>query len=215
MAALSDFERFILPFMGNVPIPTVHDAILDACIEYCTRTRVLRNLVEPITLVNGVVEYEIDPPDGDNQITEVITAWLPEGQLLPATRPQLDALYPKGWAGLVAGSTQEVRRFYCRLPGLIRLVPALNTKATRALRLEVAYAPTRTAREVDDILLNRYAEKIASGALARLHQHSAAYADPNRAVMYLQQFEGFCNELADESSHGFSHQPLRTGRDDL
>ena len=215
MAALADFERFILPFMSNVPIPAVHDAVLDACIDYCTRTRLLRDMVEPITLVKGVDEYEIDPPDGDNQITEVIAAWLPEGQLYPATRPELDALYPKGWFDLRVGSTYEVRHFYCRQPGLIRLVPSVNNKISRALRLEVAYAPTRTAREVSDILLNRYAEKIATGALAKLHQHNAEYADPNRAVIYMQQFESYCNELADESSHGFSHQPLRTARDDL
>ena len=213
MADLRDFERFVLPFCPGAPLPAVHDAVLDASIEFCTRTRLDRHFVEPITLVRGVVEYEIDPPDGDSQVTEALAAWLPEGKIDPATRPELDALYPGGWDQLRVGSTFEVRRFYCRAPGFIRLVPAVDVKVARALRLEIAVAPTRDAREVPDVLLHRHAERIRDGALSRLHQHAASYADPQRALVYGELFERHCNTLADESTHGFSHQPLRTGRD--
>lgn len=214
MAAVSDFERFVLPHI-NAPLPAVHDALVDAAIEYCIRTRVLRDVVEPITLVRGVAEYEIEAPEADTQVVEVLKAWLSQEELKAVTRPELDALYPQGWLSLSVGNTAQIKVFYCRLPGLIRLVPMLNNKAARALTLEVAYAPTRTATTMPDVLLNRYAEKIAVGALSRLHQHNADYADVSRAVTYLQMFEGFCHMLADESSHGFAHYPLRTLQEDL
>ncbi|MBN9403376.1 MAG: hypothetical protein J0I30_11280 [Burkholderiales bacterium] len=215
MAALSDFERFVLPFCVGAPMPAVHDAVLDASIEFCTLTRAAREFSDLMTLDPGVAEYEIDPPDGDSQVTEVLAAWLPEGQIDPITRLGLDLVYRQGWTDLTVGTTAEVRRYYCRLPGLIRLVPALSARVPRVLRVEFAYAPTRTATSVPDILLSRYAEQIRDGALARLHQHAAQYADPQRAVLYGQLFEHHCAMRADESQHGFSHQPLRTGLDEF
>lgn len=215
MAALADFERFVLPLVEGAPAPAVEDAILDAAVEFCTRTRLLRTFLDPLTLVPGTTEYELDPPEADSQIVDVTAAWLPEGPLEPATRPELEELFPDGWAWRQVGTTAEVRRFYCRLPGFIRLVPAVAAKAPRALRLEVAYAPTRSARELADVLLNRYAEQLANGALARLHQHKAGYADAGRASAYLTAFEQACNGLADEGARGFARRRMRTGGDEF
>lgn len=215
MASLADFERFVLPLVEGAPAPAVEDAILDAAVEFCTRTRLLRVFLDPLTLVPGTTEYELDPPEADTQIVDVTAAWLPEGQIDPATRPELEELFPDGWAWRQAGTTAEVSRFYCRLPGFIQLVPALTVKAPRALRLEVAYAPTRTARELADVLLNRYAEQLASGALARLHQHKAGYADPSRAAAYLTAFDRACAGFADEGARGFAKRRMRTGQDEF
>ncbi|MNK98676.1 hypothetical protein D3C87_1190470 [compost metagenome] len=215
MAALADFERFVLPLVEGAPAPAVEDAILDAAVEFCTRTRLLRTFLDPLTLVPGTTEYELDPPEADTQIVDVTGVWLPEGRLDPATRPELEELFPDGWAWRQVGTTAEVRRFYCRLPGFVQLVPALAAKAPRALRLEVAYAPTRSARELADVLLNRYAEQLASGALARLHQHKAGYADPGRATAYLTAFDQACVSLADEGARGFAKRRMRTGGDEF
>jgi len=215
MAALADFERFVLPLVEGAPAPAIEDAILDAAVEFCTRTRLLRTFLDPLTLVPGTTEYELDPPEADTQIVDVTAAWLPEGPLNPATRPELEELFPDGWAWRQVGTTAEVRRFYCRLPGFVQLVPAVTVKAPRALRLEVAYAPTRAARELHDVLLNRYAEQLASGALARLHQHKAGYADAGRASAYLTEFEQACNGLADEGARGFAKRRMRTGGDEF
>lgn len=215
MASLADFERFVLPLVEGAPAPAVEDAILDAAVEFCTRTRLLRAFLDPLTLVPGTTEFELDPPEADTQIVDVTGAWLPEGKIDPATRPELEELFPNGWAWRQVGSTAEVRRFYCRLPGFVQLVPAVAVKAPRALRLEVAYAPTRSARELADVLLNRYAEQLASGALARLHQHKAGYADPGRAAAYLTAFDQACSALADEGARGFAKRRMRTGGDEF
>ncbi|MGE8688623.1 MAG: hypothetical protein ACN6PJ_15885 [Achromobacter sp.] len=215
MASLADFERFVYPFAEGAPAPAVEDAILDAAVEFCTRTRLLRAFLDPVTLVPGTTEYELDAPEADTQVVDVMGAWLPEGRIGPATRPELEELYPDGWAWRTAGTTAEVQRFYCRLPGFIQLVPSLTVKAPRALRLEVAYAPTRTARELADVLLNRYAEHVADGALARLHLHKAGYADAGRAPAYRTEFDQACNRLADDGARGFAKRRMRTGGDEF
>lgn len=211
MALITDFERYVLPFVANAPAPAVEDALVDACVEFCTRTKVLRQMLDPVTLIAGMAEYALDAPDGDSVITEVLTAWLPEGKIDPYTRPDLDARYPDGWAQLTAAGTAEVTGYYCRLPGFIRLIPTLSVKMDRALTLEVACAPTRTATKVEDVLFDRYAEVIAAGALSRLHQHpSAKYADPTRVSAYTSVFENAVSTLADDANRGFAHKQLRT-----
>ncbi len=216
MAALRDFERHILPFVDGAPLPAIEDAVRDACVEFCTRTRVLRQILTPITLIAGLAEYELDAPDGDNRITEVMGVWLPQGRIDPFTRPKLDERYPNGWATLATGDVRDVAGYYCRAPGFVRLIPKLTIKVARAMTVEVAYCPGRDAVEVDDLLLDMYGEPIAAGALGRLHQHPGAkYADPTRVATYLSTFEAGITKHADDSQHGFAHQPLRTARDTL
>jgi len=209
MAALSEFERFVAPSVPGAPLPAVHDALLDASIEFCTRTRVLRETLLPISLTPGIPEIEIDPPEADTQIVEVLAAWLPEGKLQAASRADLDTAWPQGWQDVQVSSTAQVRAYWCRAPGLIRLVPMLNQKAVKALTLEVALAPTRDAADMPDVLRDRYVEVLAVGALARLHQHAASWADPARALSYLQLFDNQCTRLADEAALGFQRAPLR------
>jgi len=211
-AALSAFERFVLPFVAGAPVPAVHDAVLDAAIEFCTRTRAARQTLAPLDVAAGPVPVQIPAPAG-MQLVEVYAAWLPEGEIFPATRPELDAA--PGWQALVAADWRGVLRFYCPAPDQIRLVPQAPAAMADALTLEVIVAPAREATEVPDILLQRYPEQVAAGALARLHQHPASYADPARAASYLTMFDNYCTTLADQSNHGFSNQPLRTGRDAL
>ncbi|CUJ82126.1 Uncharacterised protein [Achromobacter sp. 2789STDY5608615] len=215
MAALADFERFVAPLIEGAPAPAIEDAIVDAAVEFCTRTRVLRAFLDPVTLVPGATEYELDPPEADTQIVDVLAAWLPEGKVDSATRAELEEMFSDGWAWRQVGTTAEVRRFYSRLPGFVQLVPAVTVKVPRALRLEVAYAPTRAVRELPDVLLNRYAEQLASGALGRLHQHKAGYADPGRAAGYLQEFDQACTDLADDGARGFAKRRMRTGGDEF
>lgn len=210
MAQLSEFERLILPFCADAPIPTVHDAVLDASIEFCTRTRAAREKTDPITLVPATIEYEIDAPDRDSQVVEVVGAWLYGRKLNPIITKEILGIDQFGTA-----KANQIEGYFCRTPGMISLYPSVSDKEKRALVLEIAYAPTRNALSVPDILLSRYAEQIRNGALSRLHQHAAAYADPQRAIMYGQLFESACARLADETQHGFAHKPLRVLQDDL
>ncbi|MDS1141717.1 hypothetical protein RE432_14845 [Pusillimonas sp. SM2304] len=216
MAQVADFQRYVLPFIANAPLPAVDDAVVDACVDFCTRTRVLRTIMAPVALVPGPGEYELDAPDGDNVIVSVTSCWLPQGKVFSKTRRELDDQFPNGWANLETSDTRSVWGFHCRLPGFLRLVPKLSVKVSRAMTLEVAYAPSRTATEVDDVLFQLYAEVIAAGALSRLHKHpDAIYADPSRVAAYTEEFEQAIASCGDDSAHGFAYQPMRTGRDEF
>jgi len=210
VANVSDFERYVLPFLDGAPLPAIDDAVVDACVEFATRTSVLTSVSDPITLLANIAEYELDSPDSQTVVTGVKSVQLACGKVDPATRPELDDQYPDGWMSLAVSDLNRLRFYHSRLPGILRLVPMLSVKAANAMTVEVVYAPMRTATQVDDLLFDRYAEMIAQGALARLHQHRASYADPTRVATYLQAFEAAITESADDSPHGFEHHVLRT-----
>lgn len=211
-AALSAFERFVLPFVAGAPVPAVHDAVIDAAIEFCTRTRTARQVLPPLDVPAGPVPIQIPAPAG-LQLVEVYAAWLPDGEIFPATRAELDET--PGWQFKLAQDRRGITRFHCPAPDQVLLVPRSPAIYPGALTVEAIVAPARDATQVPDIVLHRYAEQVAAGALARLHQHPASYAVPERAASYLELFNGYCDRFADESTHGFSHEPLRTGRDAL
>lgn len=216
MAALQDFERHVLPFVAGAPTPAVEDAVLDACIEFCKGTRLLRRIGDPLNIRAGRFEYELDAPDQDSQIVRIMTVWLQGRPLKSLTRPQVDALYPDGWVALTTGVPSRIEHFHAPAPDTFRLVPALDIDLPRGMVAEVAYAPSRSATEVPDRLLNEYAEEIASGAIARLHTHaSAPYADASRAATYSTIFAGHISHVADRSTRGGAQVQLRAGRDPL
>lgn len=215
MAALVDFERHVLPFVAGAPTPAVEDAVLDACIEFCKRTRILRRIGDPINVRAGRLEYELDAPEADTQIVRIMTVWLQGRELTGMIRPTLDAQYPNGWVALTTSVPADIKTFHAAAPNTLRLVPALSVDLPKVLMVEVAYAPTRNAAEVPDRLLNEFAEEIAAGAIARLHTHKAAYADPSRAATYTSIFNAHIDGTADDSTRGGAHVRLRAGRDDF
>lgn len=214
MASVKDFERFIVPYI-SAPVPAIHDETMGAIIEFCQRTRVNVEWVD-INLIDGSGEYTISlSGESTYQVSETLSAWTSAGKIHPATRPELDAWFPGGWKDIVASDAAGIQRYYCRLPEKIMLVPKPAFDENNGLRVEVVTTPKPTSTGVPDIVLNRYWQVIRDGALGRLHQHPASYADANRAVSYLQLFEAEIAKLTDSTSHGFSQQPLRMGRDEL
>jgi hypothetical protein len=211
MIEVSKFQRYVLPFVAGAPVPAVDDAVVDACVEFCTRALVLRCLQDPITLTPNTPEYCLDAPDMSTQVVGVTGAWLPEGQIDPLTRPKLDELYPTGWARATTACTRDVSGYFCPRPGLLRLVPQVTVTLPQALLVEIAIAPTRDATKVPDLLYQRYAEQIAAGALTRLHQHpDATYADPSRVATYREAFEDAIRTAAEASDMGFQKTTLET-----
>lgn len=214
MASLRDFERHVAPYVASAPVPAIEDAVLDASIELCTRARVLRRIGSGISIRAGRFEYELDPPEQDTQIVRIMAVWLAGRPLHAVTRPEVDALYPRGWVSLTTGSLAGVVTAHAPTPSTLRLVPAPAVNAPGALILDLAYAPTRTATEVPDRLLDQYAEQIADGAIARLHeQPNASYADASRAGTYRARFDTWCSKLADEAVRGGAQVRMRTPRD--
>lgn len=216
MARLDDWESIIASEINGAPLPTMMDAVRAAAIEFCQRTRIDTRIVGPL-------DYEPDYPDLvvrdiDKYTTPsaVITVWTSYGVVGPATKRELEDLYPGGWAAETVGSAADVKRWYSPRPGLVRLVPMITEYMADEITLDVAWQPRRSALEVADFLYEIYAEVIGMGAVARLHTHArATYADPARAGDYRAIFESKLNEAADKGVAGHSKPRHRVAIDEI
>lgn len=217
MKALRLFERFVTARIGGAPIPAVEDALVDAAIEFCEETCVVSELLGPMTINPGSDPIAIDAERG-LEVASVRRVWVAgrEDALPPLTSQQLEDLYPSGWADKSCSAASELAGWVHIDNAGLRLVPYLSVSLPMALTMRVAYKPTRDARELPDVLLSRYAEMIAKGALARLHEHAdAPYAKPERVAAYRQEFDRHIMYVVNTQDIGFGRPMLRVAQDDI
>lgn len=211
MASFRDFDRYILPFMSAVPLPSVDDALRDAAIEFCERAKVLTATLEDQIAVGP--EVEIEPDDNTLLIAEPREVWGPGGLLTPKTIPQLDSLFPHGWQAVSVDNPARLAFWHAPAKNLLRLVP--YPVGSVALRVKVALKPKRDAEALPDGLLAEHAEIIAAGAMGRLHQQIGTYAVPEKVGAYLGKFEAAIRDLSEHLDTGWGRPQLRTGQDEL
>lgn len=212
MATFRQWEQMIGPYMTGMSVPALEDAVRDACIEFCQRTRV-------DTRIKGSVPYLPEEPDTElplvsNETTpwQVINLWTPTGLLLPKTRREIDEKFPDGFVGVTVSDTRDLFGWISLRPQLVRLVPALSIEVM--LRLELCYQPKRTARQVDDYLFDLFGEQISWGAMARLAEHAdVPYAQPDRAMGYRMRFEDAISRIGQRSVGGHNKMRLTSGGD--
>lgn len=202
MASVDDFQRYVLPFMREVPLVAMNDAIADACFEFCKETRILRSVITVATVSAAEATVEITPP-ANTEITEVKAVWVDDKRLYPMTQNDLYVKYPQGYEGVTVATPADMYGFFNVLAGTIQLVPACAVQVLN-LKAEVVYAPTRDALDIPDMLLRRHGESIGHGAMARLHQHVADYADASRVPTYDGLFKAAIMGSKDDSVKGYS-----------
>lgn len=212
MATFRDWERLIGPYMTGVSVPAMEDAVREACIEFCQRTRV-------DTRIKGSVTYLPEEPDTElplvsNETTpwQVLNLWTPSGWLAPKTRREIDDKFPDGFVGVTVSDTRDLFGWISLRPQIVRLVPALSIEAV--LRLELCYQPRRAARMVDDFMLDLFGEQVSWGALTRLAEHAdVPYAQPDKVTYYRGRFEDAISRVAHRSAGGHNKMRLTSGGD--
>lgn len=216
MATFRQFDRYILPFMSNPPLPAVDDALRDSAIEFCDRTRVLNEVTERLPVSAGTGDIDIDSPDSELVIAQVISVYTPTGKLTPKTKRELEEIFPTGWPFASVDSAELLKYWLSTVRSTIRLVPYPTFSAPEIIAAAVAYKPSREAASLPDELYEHYAEAIAAGAMARLHAHPhASYADAARIAAYRGLYDSAIYMTVDEHLSGVGKPQLRTGQDEF
>jgi hypothetical protein len=166
MAALSEFHPNILIHVPNAPLPTVDRMLVDAAIEFCYRTKALRESARFPAQV-GIGSYEISPSDTDLLIDQVLYVWHNDWELLSAapwmvnTPGALDATRPTGTPS----------SFYHRDDpavadeSILEIYPAPD--AVGDLQVVYSMRPKVTAKTLPTFLM-RWWLNLSAGAVARL-----------------------------------------------
>lgn len=215
MAEFRDFDPYVLPYVAGAPRPAIDDALVQAAIRFCKTTYAINETIA--AKVPAKPNLTVESVNPDLEVHSVLEVYGPDGQLEVATKPMLRDRYPDGWQDETATEAADLWAWLSLGENTIRLVPYLTTATTdKVLSIEVSMRPKRTAGTLPDLLLSRWPDEIAFGALAILHSHSnVPYADASRVQGYAAAFDSAISKAADEVEAGFNRAQLRTGLDEF
>lgn len=199
MKEFDDLYRRILPRVRGVAMPMVDEAIRQAAIEFCQRTRLWRdedqfkssdNLdYEPIVAPPGAVIFEIESARFNDQPVEAVS------------RDWLDGHVPT-WRTLQGDLAKWVTQ---SKPDTIRLVPA----AKGDVHLDLYLQPANDATSLPDFLIDHHARTLTDGALAELYATPGDFQNPGLAQFHATRFAESLDTLFDSHATGQQAAPVR------
>lgn len=152
----SVFLHDIQPRVMGAPKQVVLNAIRDAAIEFCDESGVLKRVLDPVVIIAGQTEGDIDAPSGERIC-------------------RVDSLTESDLGGEIPPGAYS----------LIDTFIKLNSPATQNLKLipVVSVKPKRTSTSCDELLYEDYAGGIIEGALASLYAMTGREWANDRAAM--------------------------------
>ena len=200
MKALSVFRPRVASLAPTATDPMIDQAVLDACIDFCERTLVVKRMLTTFTTVAGTAAYTPAPP-AQESIAQFIRVWCDSTELDPMNEDAISG--PWGFVTTVTGQTNQpgLPQVYNETdPGLIQFYPRPN--AVYTINARVALRPLRTATQVEDQLFEDWVEAITSGALARLYAQPGELLNPLLAKYHAANFQGFVDAAQVQASKG-------------
>lgn len=188
MATLwSVFTPRVLLDVPRCPSITAEDAVRDAAIDFCKRTRVLRIDHTPIDAVATQATYSW-APGADLKVIRAEEVWFEKKKLDPILPGDLSVMYDY-WpdeTGVPAYYLQESEE-------TLLLVPKPESDLSLAIRAKVSVRPTVASTDIDDAIYDKYVEEIVWGAKARLFiMRQEAWYDAALAQHFRERFEVAC-----------------------
>lgn len=179
MTPLSAFRPLVAPRVAPwAADPQIDRAVLDACIEFCERSLVVRKMLDSFQTSVGKFEYDLYGPN-QQSVCMVARLWSDSCDLTPLDDDQAPAPFDRRQAAPRAFSLPE--------PDALHLHPTPDGIFT--INVRAALRPKRNAKQVEDRLFEDWSDAIMDGALSRL------YAMPG---------EGFSAVLSGEHSKRFT-----------
>lgn len=178
-------------------------AIRDAVIEFCNRSNFIQRDHDPITVVAGINDYDLEPPAGQ-LVVKILKCWFKMSELSPIAPDFVDspAFYNSNIpdnAPVIAtplSFTQKDERTFS-------IYPSSQATVANGLTLRISLKPTRSSTTCEDSIFEDYAETITHGALARLlASPGKAYMNVAAAGMHGVAFNTGINEARQRASRG-------------
>lgn len=193
MAALSALHPYIVPQFPTIPEPAVDLAIVDAAIQFCRDSLVWQETTDPVQVIPGIAEYDVEPVSSAEPIRVLAVA---------LSHRVLDRAVLAGADITQAGDPVA---FVQPVPRLVRLVDVPDAPAELIMRL--ALEPKQGASTLDDGLIRYWRDPIAAAARQRL---ALTYGDINQAQIAEQQYQFGLARARAQGQVGVHRGRLRT-----
>jgi hypothetical protein len=183
MALIDSYLIDIMPSVIGCPEQSATRAVIQAIREFCRDTHTLR-YTQPITTVNNIPDYTLEPPTG-YRVISVDRAKFNGAKLTATNEAEMDRLVP-GWADDSGDPTHYL------LDGLstIVLYRKPNKMTINGLVVRQVLMVTDSATEIDDDFYDLYHDAITAGAKARLMAiPNKPWTDLALSAAFRDQFE--------------------------
>lgn len=203
MALYEDFFPYVMPDVIGAPEPLVVQAVRNACIEFCEKSLILTRDHDPITVVSGIIDYDLEPPTG-YIVVKVQKAWLDNNPLNPLVPDFVKdaSVYNRLFSSYQA-QTSTPSAFLQKDARSISIWPVPDQQYKNGLTMRVALKPSRASTEIEDEVFEDYAEAIGQGAMYRLQASvGKAYTNSEMAGVNKGLFEMAINVARQRATHG-------------
>lgn len=201
MISMDVFLPLMLPYAPGIALPAAYNALRQAAIEFCERTRLWR--YEDSFDITAEECDEIAVPYGA-ELFEIERVRFNGAGLTPKSIGWLDEHIPRWRDDETSAAPQYVTQ---KDMGTIALYP----RAAGHVDVAVWLRPAEDATELPDFLGAHYRKDIANGALAHaLVTPNQPFTDPNMAMFYGQTFQAKLDTLFNKSIKGQQRAPTRT-----
>jgi hypothetical protein len=181
MATFESLLPDVLPSVYGCSDPVAIAAIRSSAIDFCTKSEVYQQELDPVTTVAKIYEYDLEPPK--NAVVHKILWLINDGEKLePVSTGLLEQRLPdwrdKANAGIPKYFVQQSQT-------LFYLAPMPATTKVESVLLRAVLKPTADALLLDDEIINNHKDAIVNGALFRLLRTPAkVWTDYQAAQMY-------------------------------
>lgn len=151
-----DFLPLMSPHLPGCPNASMRLYLASTSADFFARTYLWREQISGITVVNGAVDYDLDPDTG--LVEDIISVVYGEHTL---TRTDLRLI---GAEKLT--EVGEPREYWVQADNSIRIFPIPEARA--ALKVYAVLKPNRAGTGVEDWIYETFADTIVSGAIAQL-----------------------------------------------
>lgn len=184
---LDNFLPYLLVELPGVSDPLVRQALVRTAIEFCQMTQCWREPQEPIPLVDGRADYDLDSPT-DAQVFLLRQAWVGQRPLRPLNLQRMQLELPSD-ASLGSPNPTHFLSSVDRQSLTLYPTPMNRVDAT-PLRVEVCHVPKATATNLPDILGERYLMAVGAGTKAYLmSMPGQPWSQPALSDFYRAQFD--------------------------
>lgn len=210
MAELSDFYPYVLIDVPGCPEVVVDTALRSALIEFCEKSLVVQRDLDPVTVVAGTSDYDLEPPTFQ-LVSKILKLWYKSTELSPMAPDNIKnaEVYNRLFTDADTGRS-DPRFFLQKDTTTFSIYPVPKNTVANAITIRAALKPSRSASTVEDVLFQDYAETIAQGAKYRLlSMPGKPWMNGPASAAALSMFTAGVNVARQRASRGGTRADLR------
>jgi hypothetical protein len=210
MKSLDLYLPEILPEVPGCPSDMAKRALLNTVIEFCEKSLIHQETLDPITALANITDYDLEAPKG-YRIQKIMKMWF-LGQEMEAVAPD-DIGVPDAYRASISGynaSKGPPAAYTQKDVDTFTILPIPDQRYTSSITMRAALVPLRTVTETEDFLFELWSEIIGFGTKARLMlTPGKPYSNAEAATYNQARYVSGLNDARQRATRGNVRSDLR------